>query len=322
MKKYLKEFLLTLIIVTMSYLSYSQDFQFSQFYAAPLYLNPAFAGTDSSARFGFNYRDQWPSMPGTYIDYNLAYDQYVNALHGGFGVSVWKEDEGSGTYKTTNISGGYSCQINVTNDFTINAGIQGSYMQNSIDYSKITYGDMINNYGLVFTQNLQLQYKSSINYLDLSAGVLGYTNEFYGGVTLSHLNQPDISYTDVKFPMPMKITADLGAMIPIDNSKKTLLSPNVICILQQSFQQYNLGLDMQHGLFTGGLWYRFSPTNGDAMVGMLGIKYKRLKVAYSYDITISGLANYSGGAHEISLGFLFNSKKNNTTSRRINCPAF
>lgn len=311
-----------MIIVIVSYLSYSQDFQFSQFYAAPLYLNPAFAGTDSCARFGFNYRDQWPNMPGTDIDYNLAYDQYVNFLHGGFGVSVWKEDVGSGTLKTSNISLGCSCQINVTNDFTINAGIQGAYMQNSIDWSKITYGDVISNFGLVFAPNLQLQYKSSINYFDLSAGALGYTNEFYGGVAITHLNQPDISYTDVKFPMPMKITGNLGAMIPLDDSKKTLLSPNLICIFQQSFQQFNFGLDILHGLFTGGFWYRFSPTNGDAMVGLLGIKYKRLKVAYSYDITISGLANYSGGAHEISLGFLFNSKKNNTTTRRINCPYF
>jgi len=36
----------------------AQDAQFSQFYAAPLYLNPAFAGSTSQALVGANYRNQ------------------------------------------------------------------------------------------------------------------------------------------------------------------------------------------------------------------------------------------------------------------------
>ncbi|MFM8742085.1 MAG: type IX secretion system membrane protein PorP/SprF, partial [Cytophagales bacterium] len=34
----------------------AQDPQFSQFYAAPLYLNPAFAGSTNQNRVGINYR--------------------------------------------------------------------------------------------------------------------------------------------------------------------------------------------------------------------------------------------------------------------------
>ena len=40
----------------------AQDPQFSQFYAAPLYLNPAFAGSAQEARVGINYRNQWPQI--------------------------------------------------------------------------------------------------------------------------------------------------------------------------------------------------------------------------------------------------------------------
>src|SRR5665213_3205945 len=134
----MKKYVLTLITIALSYLSYAQDSEFSQFYSAPLYLNPAYAGTDSAARLAINYRDQWPSMPGTFVDYSLAYDQYVNALHGGLGVMVWNENAGSGTLKTENISAIYSCQLNVTKDFTINVGIQGTYFQNSLDWSKFT----------------------------------------------------------------------------------------------------------------------------------------------------------------------------------------
>ena len=42
----------------------AQDAMFSQYYANPLYLNPAFAGTNVCPRLAFHFRDQWPSMPG------------------------------------------------------------------------------------------------------------------------------------------------------------------------------------------------------------------------------------------------------------------
>jgi hypothetical protein len=46
----------------------AQDPQYSQFYAAPLYLNPAFAGATGQNRIGINYRNQWPA-----IDANFQY---------------------------------------------------------------------------------------------------------------------------------------------------------------------------------------------------------------------------------------------------------
>ena len=40
----------------------AQDPQFTQFYANPLYLNPAFAGTARCPRICMNYRNQWPNL--------------------------------------------------------------------------------------------------------------------------------------------------------------------------------------------------------------------------------------------------------------------
>ena len=40
----------------------AQDPEFTQFYANPLYLNPAFAGSARCPRIVMNYRNQWPGM--------------------------------------------------------------------------------------------------------------------------------------------------------------------------------------------------------------------------------------------------------------------
>ena len=62
-------------------LTYSQDPEFSQFYANPLFLNPALAGSTICPRAIANFRDQWPSVGGAFVTYNASYDQYIDAIH-------------------------------------------------------------------------------------------------------------------------------------------------------------------------------------------------------------------------------------------------
>ena len=51
---------------------YSQDVHFSQFYANPLYLNPAFAGSRICPRIITNFREQWPSVTGDFMSYSIG----------------------------------------------------------------------------------------------------------------------------------------------------------------------------------------------------------------------------------------------------------
>lgn len=60
-----------LLYIVLTFVLYSdanaQDPEFTQFYAAPVYTNPAMAGTGScngGGRVVLNYRNQWPSLPG------------------------------------------------------------------------------------------------------------------------------------------------------------------------------------------------------------------------------------------------------------------
>ena len=86
------------VIVTIQDLK-AQDPQFTQFYANPLYLNPAFAGTARCPRICMNYRNQWPSLSGTYVTYSASYDQHIDALNGGLGIMVNQDDQGRGILK-------------------------------------------------------------------------------------------------------------------------------------------------------------------------------------------------------------------------------
>src|SRR3954470_5633398 len=53
----------------------AQDPHFSQFFASPLTLNPAFTGKfDGQFRLAANHRDQWPSIPKAYVTTSASVD--------------------------------------------------------------------------------------------------------------------------------------------------------------------------------------------------------------------------------------------------------
>jgi hypothetical protein len=77
---------------------HAQDPTFTQFYANPIYLNPAFAGSNGCPRYNVNFRNEWPSLTNNYITSSASYDQYFKNISGGFGVlatNAFKEKEQS-----------------------------------------------------------------------------------------------------------------------------------------------------------------------------------------------------------------------------------
>ena len=63
---------LILMILSLGTTVQAQDPQFSQFYAAPLYTNPAFTGLTNQHRFVANVRDQWPGLSNDFLSTSFA----------------------------------------------------------------------------------------------------------------------------------------------------------------------------------------------------------------------------------------------------------
>ena len=96
--------------ITVSAQVLAQDPEFTQFYSNPLYLNPAFAGTARCPRMVMNYRNQWPSLSGSFVTTSASYDQHVETIQGGLGLIVVNDRAAQSTLNTTTFSGIYSYQ--------------------------------------------------------------------------------------------------------------------------------------------------------------------------------------------------------------------
>src|SRR5438105_4751991 len=145
----LKRLLLVFLLLN-TFQALAQDPEFTQFYANPLYLNPAFAGSARCPRLNLNYRNQWPALTGTFVTYSASYDQYFEGISGGLGLLVLNDKAGEGTLTSSYSSLIYAYQLNITREFSIRTGLQATYAQKTLDVDKLTFGDQIDpRYGFI-----------------------------------------------------------------------------------------------------------------------------------------------------------------------------
>ncbi|MDR1180976.1 MAG: PorP/SprF family type IX secretion system membrane protein [Bacteroidales bacterium] len=328
----------------------AQDAHFSQFYANPLYLNPAYAGSIVCPRIVTNFRHQWPVLSSKYTTYAASYDQHFDAISGGVGVLFLGDRAGAGTITTNAISLIYSFKADLTRDVAMRIALQATYQQKSVDFSQARFGDMIDpKFGFVYATKETLE-KYSKGVVDFSTGIIFYSDKFYGGVAVNHFTQPRESFyesTGKEVRLPMKISANFGAVLDIKQQRRReknigdmSISPNLIfqyqrnlsSLIGESYSYLNIGLYYSCYPMIVGAWYRQGflrkqqyANRPDAFVLLAGIEYSFLKIGYSYDFTIpsikAGKAN-TGGAHEVSAQFHLPCPVKSRRVRHINCPKF
>ena len=316
--------LLFLGVFLHSNVSYSQDPTFTQFYANPVYLNPALAGSTGCPRFGMNYRNEWPQLTGNYVTTSAAYDSYAKNISGGIGFIALHDMQGQGTIQTTMIGTIYSYHWKVNRKFSMMVGARAAYFQKFLDWDKLTFGDMIDpRRGFIYQTGDVPRGNGRRGFFDASMGVVGFSKNVYGGVAVHHLTQPDESMILGTSRLPMRFTGHIGSSIPLGQrgryTNTTSISPNIIYQYQNGFQELNIGTYIKYGNFTVGAWYR----NRDAFILCFGVNAEKFKIGYSYDLTVSKLGNgISGGSHEVSLGLNLKCRKKARSFRKISCPSF
>lgn len=324
--------LLTVLILGGCGIAKAQDAHFSQFYANPLFLNPAFAGSERCPRICLNYRNQWPAYGSTFQTYNISYDQRWNLIRSGVGLMVTEDEQGCGDGKigVTNLSAMYSYTLQVSRNFYLAAGFQFSFAMKRIKWDFV-FPNMIHPlYGPIYAslENPDL-INTRRNYVDFSVGLIGFTERTFFGFACHHITEPSESFVrGSDAVLPRKYTAHFGTEIPINSSKfrrgELLLAPQVLFQQQGAFfQQFNWGMYVSRRGIVAGFWFRQTfEFQYDAFVMLLGYKWNQLRFAYSYDLTISKLRNSTYGAHEVSVAYTFGCHEKDKKVTTINCPSF
>lgn len=303
----------------------AQDMQYSQYYANPLYMNPAFAGTGDNTRLMASFRNQWPNLQGKYISYAAGADHYFPHLSSGVGVYLNHDRVATARIASTELGMMYNYNMKLSDEWNLRPAIQVNLVSRNTNFSNLTFNEQYNSNGLTGANNTeQLGSAQNVNYADISTGGMVHNENLWLGLSLHHLNRPNQSVLEGKSKLPTKISLQGGYkfnMTPYDpyaermgTLKEVSFTPTFMYKAQGKFDQLDLGAYFYYEPILVGLWYRGLPLvkkslnkgiNHDALVFMAGIKANGYSFGYSYDMTISSLGMNSGGAHEISFIYEF-----------------
>lgn len=334
--------LLPLLFLFVASVLRGQDPEFSQYYAAPLYLNPAFAGTTNDHRFIANYRNQWPNIARGYVTAAVSYDYNLAQANSGVGFLATMDQAGTAGMKSSQVNFLYSYRVIVDNKWVIASGLSFGYAFRTIDFNKLVFGDQLqfDSRAQVPSDDPALYNLGMASYFDFNAGMLAYNKTFWFGFAASHLNHPNRSLVSQEAPLPIKATLHGGIRIPLNHSPlkpqhQAVLAPSFVYKKQGDFDQLDVGAHLLYEPIIVGLWYRGIPIqqevadnlSQDAVVVILGFQLPQMEVMYSYDFTVSKLGSMSGGTHEVALKYkleIARPARNRVKDRgkMIPCPTF
>lgn len=333
----------------------AQDPRFSQFYAAPLQLNPAMTGVfEGRWRANINYRDQWSSVLGKSpfrtiagafdMRFHVAGNDFV-----GVGLDVMRDQAGDSNFGINrgHLNFAYLKQVaggKYRNDvqFLI-AGAQLGAGQHSIDMNQLWFTAQYDpttgapntsaSNGEAITANGSQQ---TDVYLDFNAGLMYYAlfgdnTSIYVGGALNHLNGPTVSFLETQTPEELKMRwlAHAGGEIPLTDELSLL--PAVMVMGQGPSFETTLGTNFRYTnhdwyevAIRAGLWLRDTKTVSgqhiESFIVTAILEVERWNLGISYDITSSSLktANNSRGAFELSLIYTHPAK----SRYKVHCPKF
>lgn len=318
-----KKFIYIPIIPSSSIGLFAQDQKFTQFYAAPLYLNPAFIGLTYKHLFTANYFNQRPGIKTAFTTYMVTYDYKVSNMNSGIGGFILQDRVSTSNLVTTIGGVNYAYCVKVVKYSECRGGVSLVINQKEIGNTKLIFNDQFIT-GSSFSQDALAVDK--VSYFDIGLGALFNSTNYWIGFSGRHLNQPNASMVGNIEPLPISgsIHGGYRYVITARGSGKTKLEEFVSASFnirhEQKYDQLDIGAYYFKSFVNVGLWYRGLPIkkykpgypNRESLALLVGlvIPDKNFRVGYSYDATISNLKiNNTQGSHEVSIVYEISSKR-------------
>lgn len=309
--------LLLLALAAQLRVSNAQDAILSQFFSSPMYLNPAFTGTEMGYRMVTNYRNHPFPETTNFSTLNASLDVYVPALYGGLGLIVTSDYQGNLAWKN-HVSAIYATHLQLSRTWHLNFGLQAGYFRRDIRWDNLDFMD----------SNQPPPEQDHVHAPNFASGLLVFNDWVYGGIATHHITEPRQSlYSDER--LPRKYTAHLGFYLAPSEIRRanTLLvdffvSPNIIFQNQGGFNRINYGLYAGVESIVAGAWYRQNLEEPSAIIFLAGISQGNLNIGYSYDYSLSGFTDVKHGIHEISISYILMTEKQMRRAKRLQFPRY
>lgn len=293
----MKKFLILLAISVGSTASAQQISLNSQYLFNETLINPGATGSKDYVPVHLNYRQQWVRFPGAPTTQVLSSHGAV-AKNMGVGGVVFNDVAGPSRRTGINFNTAYHLRLDANNEHRLGLGLGVSLIQNTMDMNELE----------TFLPEDEAILRGFNNQLvpDANFGVYyHYKNKAFAGLSAHNLIEMRRNLYDFQDPFnnPLNRTYYfLGGYNFELGSKFTLKTSTLVQMIETTTTQFDV---TAIGVYNNFIWLGASYRHTDAVAFMIGGQAGPFRIGYSYDYTLSDIANYSSGSHEVFLEVQF-----------------
>ncbi|MEL6863789.1 MAG: PorP/SprF family type IX secretion system membrane protein [Bacteroidota bacterium] len=337
---------LFLLFVFFSLSLSAQDIHLSHIHASPTVLNPAMTGLyKGDLRLIANTKSQWQSVTNGYktvvgsADMKVAVRENGDVIGGGIQLFSDRAGDLDFTTRSVSLSTSYLKSLDNSGLNMLAVGLQGGFVNNSVDFSKIVAFDM--------EPAIAEGINNQVGYFDISGGIswfygFNHNHSIHIGLSAFHLNKPDVSIlrdnsTDAGVALYRRFVIHGGSDFRL--GRKSFLKPSFMISNQGPHREFTVGTFWKYltfkrysnnpgaALYVGG-WLRwhfeknFSGT--DAIIAAVRLDLEDLFFTFSFDLNISTLSNvsYGRGGPELSIVKILHFNRSSKRAHKVECPDF
>ena len=309
-----------------------QSPHFSQFYSAPLLMNPANTGfIPGNIRVAGNYRSQWGNGGSSYststlsTDFRLLKNKLAEGNKLGFGLSLLNDKslEGAIQNSSISVSTAYNLSLDQESIHTIGLGFQGVYNQRQINFNKLTFENQLTVGGfdpsLPVGESLPDGTKS---YFDMGVGAAYHASledkSFFAGFSVFNMLKKKDIFLDPEFKLPQRYMLMAGGDLDV--------GANGVFYFSMNYQQqgttnettvgasYGIQLgDAKRNIISLGSWYRLN----DAIIPYVGYQLGGLQTGFSFDYTTSKLKTGGQTRNGFEISMVYTAEDKSTLKRLV-----
>jgi type IX secretion system PorP/SprF family membrane protein len=248
--------------------------------------NPALSGSEGDGVLRMSYLNYYPGNNFNLHSVYLSYDSYFPVLHGGAGFYLSDDYQGG---IVNDLRGGisYSYFLQAGKDLFINAGLCGSFYHRGYNFDKAVLPDQINPLGIVSFPSSESLAASGQTAFDISAGFLFITGNIFGGFSINHLTEPDLSSAGSSDErLKRKFLLHLSGDFSLKKVKNLRIQPQFFMGLQNGYLSGGAGAAMAVNYLS--INALLLSDNADNLNLQAGFSFKtgRLSIFYNYRFNI------------------------------------
>lgn len=304
--------------------------QFSQYSRNQFMINPGAAGAYDFIDLTVGGRYQWAGFdnaPVTAYAYGSAvlkkkYQKYNPSVRTSGGTALYPEvstgklkhavggqivADQYGAFRNISFSGTYAIHLPVTKKHNISFGTKLGLSNNSFLQDRAVVLSQTPGYtGPLLNDDVYNDFianPSSLNFLDIGAGLYFYSKEMFVGISADKITRDMVKFGSgsANFDPRIHMNFTAGYKIPL-NENLSLMPSALVKIVSKVPLSVEASVQIE---YQEKMWIGASYRHGDAVVLMLGASIsEKFKFGYSFDFSLTKFNKYTSGGHELVLGIM------------------